>query len=62
MGLDIFGALMAVKPAFGVEVPDADAARMGTVGSLFGHLRTHVPPRQAGSSDGQPYAGPLWER
>ena len=62
MGLDIVEAFMAVEAAFGVEVPDAEAARMETVGSLFDYVRAHVPPEQAGAADGQPYAGPLWER
>jgi acyl carrier protein len=42
MGLDILEAFMAVEQAFGIEVPDAEAARMGTVGSLFNYLRGHV--------------------
>ncbi len=62
MGLDIVEAFMAVEAAFGVEVPDAEAARMQTVGSLFDYVRAHVPPEQLGPDDGHAYAGPLWER
>jgi hypothetical protein len=62
MGLDILEAFMAVEQAFGIEVPDAEAARMGTVGSLFNYLRGHVSPEQLGPGDAWAYAGPLCER
>jgi hypothetical protein len=62
MGLDIVETFMAVEAAFGVEVPDAEAARMETVGSLFDYVRAHVATGQLGPGDGQPFAGPLWER
>ena len=62
MGLDVVEAFMAVEAAFGIEVPDAEAARMETVGSLFDYVRAHVPPEPLGPGDAAPYAGPLWER
>ena len=59
MGLDVVETFLAVEQAFDLEVPNADAARMTTVGALFDYLRAHVPPSDA---DATPYAGPLWER
>ncbi|GLC24708.1 hypothetical protein [Roseisolibacter agri] len=59
MGLDIVETFIAVEQALDIEVPNAEAARMATVGSLFDYVRAHVPLSDA---DATPYAGPLWER
>ena len=59
MGLDIVETFIAVEQAFDIEVPDAEAAHMTTVGALFDYVRAHEPPSPA---DATPYAGPLWER
>jgi hypothetical protein len=61
MGLDIVETFLAVEQAFDLEIPNADAARMDTVGALFDYVRAHVPPERLGLGDGS-YAGPLWER
>jgi hypothetical protein len=61
MGLDIVETFIAVEQAFDLEILNADAARMGTVGALFDYVRVHVPPERLGPEDSG-YAGPLWER
>ena len=43
MGLDIVEFIMAVEAAFGVEIADADAARIYTPRDLVTYLRTRLP-------------------
>ena len=43
MGLDIVEMVMEVEKAFAVRIPDADAARLETVGQLFAYLQEHAP-------------------
>jgi hypothetical protein len=62
MGLDIVETFLAVEQEFGIEVPNAEAARMATVGALFDYVRAHVSPEQRGAAADAAYAGPLWER
>jgi hypothetical protein len=61
MGLDIVEMVMAVETEFRVDIPDADAERLSTVGALFDYiaLQLTADPPAAG---GGPYAGRLWER
>ena len=42
MGLDIVEFIMAVEAAFGVEIADADAARIRTPRDLITHLRAQL--------------------
>ena len=49
MGLDIVEFIMAVEAAFGVEIADADAARIRTPRDLITHLRDRVPDAPAGT-------------
>ena len=61
MGLDIVEMVMEVESVFGVEIPDAVAERLRTVGDLYDYVRDQVAP--GGVPDGAgPYAGELWER
>jgi hypothetical protein len=62
VGLDIIETFMAVEAEFGLEIPDAAAGRMDTVGALFDYVRAHVPAAGAAPAAASPYAGPLWER
>jgi len=62
MGLDIVEMVMEVETVFGIQIPDADAARLDTVGKLFDYVRDRVAaPGEATGGPG-PYAGALWER
>jgi acyl carrier protein len=61
MGLDIVELVMGVEAAFRVEVPDADAERLRTVGDLYDFVRDRVAPDGSTGAAG-PYAGALWER
>ena len=47
MGLDIVEFIMAVEAAFGVEIADADAARIRTPRDLITHLRGRLPDAPA---------------
>ena len=49
MGLDIVEFIMAVEAAFGVEISDADAARIRTPRDLITHLRGRLPGAPTGS-------------
>jgi acyl carrier protein len=62
MGLDIVELVMEVEHVFGIEIPDADAERLRTVGSMYAYLRERVapeawPPPPAGTPM---TADPLW--
>lgn len=61
MGLDIVELVMQVESVFGIEIPDADASKLRTVGDLYDYLVRAVAPEVA-SPDGGPYDGELWER
>lgn len=61
MGLDIVEMVMEVEAVFGIEIPDADAERLRTVGDLYQYLHSQIAPSEAPSA-GWPYAGELWER
>lgn len=60
MGLDVVELVMAVESAFDVEIPDADAERLHTVGLLYDYVRDRAAP--SGARDGDPYSGALWDR
>ena len=62
MGLDIVETFIAVETEFGIELPDAVAPRLETVGALFEYVLAQVSPEQLNPEDGQLYAGPLWDR
>ena len=52
MGLDIVELFAEVEDEFGVEIPDAVAATMTTVGQLFDYIEEHSPAgRDAGAWD-----------
>ena len=61
MGLDIVEMVMEVESTFGIEIPDADAAQLTTVGALFDYVASRATPSAVRSGAG-PYAGALWER
>ncbi len=52
---------MAVESTFGIEIPDAVAAHLLTVGALYDYVATHVPAPATAAKPGS-YSGPLWER
>jgi hypothetical protein len=60
MGLDYVEMVMEIEDRFTVEVPDADAGRLRTVGDWYWYLRDRLQAR-SGSSDDAP-SGELWER
>src|SRR5687767_10653370 len=43
MGLDIIEFIMATEVAFGLDISDADAARIATPRDLIAHLRARLP-------------------
>ena len=43
MGLDIVELVMETEKSFGFTIPDGDAAKLQTVGQLFGYVRDHAP-------------------
>jgi hypothetical protein len=61
MGLDVIEMVMEVESAFGIDIPDADAARLTTVGALYDYVARQTAPG-ATVADGGPYSGELWER
>jgi acyl carrier protein len=60
MGLDIVELVMTVETEFGVEIPNADAAELRTVGQLFDYVAARVDPRDQGTVGR--YEGSLWDR
>ena len=62
MGLDIVEMVFAVEEAFDVEISNADAAQIETVGDLYVWLRTHLPASANDAPLGAVPAGPIWER
>jgi acyl carrier protein len=54
MGLDIVEMVMEVERAFGIQIADADAGKLRTVGDLHAYIRDHVP----GAAEDRE----LWER
>jgi hypothetical protein len=48
MGLDGVEVLVAVEKAFGIEIPNAEAARLVTVGLLEESVLAKIPPAQPG--------------
>jgi len=61
MGLDIVEMLMEVESEFGVDIPDADAERLTTVGALYDYVAARLSP-ELGEPVGGPYMGELWDR
>lgn len=47
MGLDIVELFMAVEEEFQCAIPDADAAKLETVGQLFAYVQAHAPAGSA---------------
>lgn len=62
MGLDLTEMVMALEMGFGIEISDADAAQLRTVGQLYDHVRERVAPAAEAAAGAGPYAGELWER
>ena len=65
MGLDVVELVMDVEAQFGLEVPDADASRLRTVGDLYRYVRAHAPalPARPDAAPGAvPTGDPVWER
>ena len=52
---------MDVEQAFAIEIPNADAEQLVTVGLLFDYVRSRAAPG-AEEAAARPYAGELWER
>jgi acyl carrier protein len=42
MGLDVVEMVMAVEAEFDLDIPDADAGRLATVGDLYWYVREHA--------------------
>ena len=61
MGLDIVEMFMEVESTFGIEIPDAMAPYLSTVGALYDYVVTHVQNPPVGAGPGS-YSGPLWEQ
>jgi hypothetical protein len=59
MGLDIVETIMIVESTFGIDIPDADAERLTTVGALYDCIARQLSSTHV---SGGPYAGELWER
>src|SRR3954470_21071746 len=43
MGLDVVEFIMAVEDAFGLEIPDSEAALLATPGLVIDYLAAHLP-------------------
>ena len=61
MGLDLVELVMEMESTFGIDIPNADAERLTTVGLLYDYIATRVSPANVNPGGG-PYAGELWER
>jgi hypothetical protein len=61
MGLDIIEMVVEVESAFAIDIPDAIAPYLSTVGVLYDYVVTHVANAPAGASPGT-YSGELWDR
>ena|SRR5439155_24042165 len=61
MGLDTVEMVMEVESTFGIAIPDADAAKLTTVGALYDYVAGQIAPHTVVAAYG-PYAGELWER
>ena len=61
MGLDVVELFMEMESAFGISIPNADAERLTTVGSLYDYIAIRVAP-SIQDIGGGPYSGELWER
>ena len=61
MGLDIIEMVMEVESVFAVDIPDADAERLTTVGALYDYVAARLSP-ELREPIGGPYTGELWER
>ena len=44
MGLDTVELVMEIERAFAIEIPDAAAERLRTVGEMYQYVRAHVSP------------------
>ena len=44
MGLDIVELVMEIEQFFAIDIPDADAERLRTVGEMYEYLRARVEP------------------
>jgi len=60
MGLDIVEMVMEVEDQFGLVIPDADAARLQTVGDLYSYVRAHARGLPERPVPGAPDT--VWER
>jgi acyl carrier protein len=61
MGLDIVELFIQMESTFGIDIPNADAEKLTTVGLLYDYIATRFSSANV-NSDGGPYSGELWER
>jgi hypothetical protein len=61
MGLDIVETFMAIESTFAIEIPDAMAPYLSTVGAVYDFVVTHVEPTPGFARPGA-YDGAFWER
>ena len=57
MGLDTVELIMAVEAEFGLDIPNAEASRLATVGDIYRYVAAWL-----GEAPAEPPAGALWER
>lgn len=62
MGLDIVELFIAVETEFDVEIPDADASRLLTVGELYAYVLRLLYGAKARSMIGTPAGNEVWTR
>jgi acyl carrier protein len=62
MGLDIVELVMEIERTFAIDIPDADAERLRTVGDMYEYLRARVEPEAWAPQppDADPTDDPLW--
>lgn len=47
MGLDLLELQMRIEDEFGIQIPDEDAARLGTPGAVADYLHAHLPSKES---------------
>ena len=62
MGLDYLELVMEIEATFAIDVPDADASRLGTLGDWYWYLRERLGDRSIAPADVGAPSGDLWER
>ena len=62
MGLDIVELFITVETEFGIEIPDAHAAELRTVGELYAYVLRMLHGANARSLIGTPAGQEIWSR